>query len=47
MSPTPANGADSFEIRGRPSRSAAGHLNVHRLDALSGRFDVETLRLTA
>ncbi len=42
MSPTPARASDSFASKA--TISVGGRtLNVHRLDALSGRFDVEHL----
>src|ERR1700691_5703450 len=42
MSPNPANAADSFNSRS--TMSVGGRtLNIHRLDALAGRYDVEKL----
>src|SRR3984957_183775 len=42
MSPTPANGADSFNSRSTISVGGRD-FNVHRLDALAGRYDIERL----
>jgi aconitate hydratase len=42
MSPTPANGTDSFETKSTISVGGR-NLKVHRLDALPGRFGVETM----
>jgi aconitate hydratase len=42
MSPTPANGTDSFETKATISVGGR-NLKVHRLDALPDRFGVETM----